>query len=153
MRSSRLAVCDASGLIALNRIGRLGLIADLFGRVLIPPAVRRELQSVNPPAWIEVQHLPEIVEPPDSYLGAGEMEAIQLAVMVQADQVILDDLDARRMAARRGLRVVGTLGLLLEAKELGFLATVRPEMDRLRAGSFHISPRLYQAVLRQAGEE
>lgn len=61
-----------------------------------------------------------------SALGAGESETIAVALEVEADLILLDDKAARRLASPLGLPLRGTLGLLLKAKELGFIQEIRP---------------------------
>jgi len=64
----------------------------------------------------------------------------------------LDDLQARRLAEELGLTVIGTLGILLRAKQAALLPTVRPLIHALIALGFHLAPDLYQTVLDLAGE-
>lgn len=85
-------------------------------------------------------------------LDAGESEVIALALELEAERVILDDLDARRLAQRLGVVPVGTLGLLLAARLRGEIQSLRAELDRLQQAGFRVSPTLRQAVLREAGE-
>ena len=75
-----------------------------------------------------------------------------LSKEVKADRVIMDDLDGRRFARRLGLVPVGTLGLLLAARLRGEVASLRVEIERLRASGFRMSSGLIDAVLRGAGE-
>jgi predicted nucleic acid-binding protein len=82
----------------------------------------------------------------------GEAEVIVLARELDADRVVLDDLDARRFARRVGLEIAGTVGLLLAARKRGELASLRAEIERLELLGFRISPVLAEAVLRAAGE-
>ncbi len=148
-------VSDASAIIALNRIDQLRLLERLFGAVLIPPAVAREISpSVRKPYWIQVQPLrrPASAAALQASLGAGETEAISLAVEVNAQTLILDDKPARRLASLRGLPVVGTVGILVRSKQKGYIDAVRPHLNALRAASFHISPSLYTTVLSDADE-
>jgi predicted nucleic acid-binding protein len=85
-------------------------------------------------------------------LGDGEREAIALALELCADAIVLDDLPARRVAHAIGLNVIGTAGLLLTAKRRGLIAHIRPELDKLLAASFFLSPQLYDDLLRAASE-
>jgi uncharacterized protein len=71
---------------------------------------------------------------------------------MQADLVLLDDKAARRLAATLHLDVLGTLGVLLKAKDAGLIQQIRPKLDALATLPFHISPRLFAAVLRDAQE-
>jgi predicted nucleic acid-binding protein len=125
--------------------------------VIIPEAVREELTRsrapeivrawiAQPPDWLEIR-LPA-VKPDEalSKLDAGERDAIALAEELLADQLIVDELLGRREAERRGLTVVGTIGVLREASEEGLL-DLRIAIERLRQTSFHISPAILASLL------
>lgn len=106
----------------------------------------------DPPAWIE------IVAPPAAdaaalrtRLDAGEAEAIALAVSLGAT-LLVDERKGRLVAGELGLRVRGTIGVLLLAASEGHLGAVRPVLDDLIAAGFHVGPRLYVDALRLAGE-
>jgi predicted nucleic acid-binding protein len=86
-------------------------------------------------------------------LGDGEREAIALAFEIGADAVLIDERAGRRVAEEAGLKVIGTLGLLLEAKRAGHVTTIRAELDKLLETSFFLSPQLCYHVLRMAGED
>jgi predicted nucleic acid-binding protein len=150
-----VVVADASPLIALRQIGRLQLLADLFGQVIVPPAVAREVAGDVPLLpYVVVQPLaapvPQVVIA--ARLGAGESEAIALALAVGAGRLILDDLPARRLALSLHLPVVGILGLLLAGKQAGLLASVSAEIDALATHRFRLAPAVVEQVLRMAGE-
>jgi len=151
-----VVVSNSSPLIALARIQRLDLLPAIFESVLIPPAVAREIAPSIPvlPTWLRIQ-APNVL-PPASLLrrrlGAGEREALALAVELKADWIILDDLPARRSAEAAGLNVIGTLGTLVTAKRAGLLKSIRPELDALLRTSFFLSPQLYDELLRAAEE-
>jgi len=82
--SEREVVSDASPLIALDRIGRLDLLRELFGTVTVPPAVAAEVfADREPPAWVTVASKPETLGVGGSVLGRGEAEAIALAALVR----------------------------------------------------------------------
>ena len=70
----------------------------------------------------------------------------------RADQVLVDDRPARKLARELGLDVIGTVGVLLAAKRHGLLPVVRPELDKLLKASFFLSPQLVDAIIRDAGE-
>ena len=77
---------------------------------------------------------------------------VEQAREIGADRVVMDDLDARRMARRLGLELIGTIGLLLSARLRGEVPSMRGEIDRLEALGFRIAPDLVAAVLQAAGE-
>jgi hypothetical protein len=85
-------------------------------------------------------------------LGAGEAEVIALAAETVADLALIDESRGRKVARSRGLRVAGTLAVLLRAKRRGLISVVRDEVDRLLETGFWLDDELRDAVLRAAGE-
>ncbi len=86
-------------------------------------------------------------------MGEGEAEAILLAEEINADAVLIDELKARKIANLRGLRVIGTIGVLLDAKEKGLAREVKPLMDELIKKRIRISKDLYNHTLELANEK
>lgn len=148
-------VSNASPLIALHQIDQLALLPQLFGTIFIPTAVISEIATVSPlPVWLQQQ---TVTQPVGSQilrasLGSGESETISLALERNYDWVLLDDRPARRLAQTLGLSVIGTLGILLAAKQQGFVPFLMPLLDNLRAYNFRIADSLYKLVLKDAGE-
>lgn len=105
-------------------------------------------------SWITVRPLAAHIEPRvlRATLDLGERDAISLAIEQSARLIILDDLAARKMAEGVGLPVVGTLGILVRAKQRGLLAAVQPNLDTLVAVGFYIGPDLRRRILSDAGE-
>jgi hypothetical protein len=155
-----IVVSDASPLIALQAVDRLDLLQQLFGTVLIPPAVHDEVfgtaagTPLSLPSFINVEHpAATAVRFLEMGLHRGESEAIALALDKGIPRIILDDKQARETAARLGLSVIGTLGLLMLAKEKGLLDAIRPlillMMDRI---NFRIAPHVLNRALSSVGE-
>ena len=151
--SSGAAVSDASPLIALFQVDRLDLLRNQFGQVFVPPAIELEVApSVGLlPSWVQRQ---PVSVPPDflRHLDPGEREAIALAIHLGASFLVIDDLPGRRAATSLGLRVIGSLGLLVRAKQRGLTNEVRPMMDELVSRGLHVSERVYREILFLAGE-
>lgn len=147
-------VSNSSPLIAFDQLGQLGLLEQLCSTVLIPPAVAREIGPLSLPTWITERALTQPVGARilKASLGAGESEAISLAIETNARLVILDDRPARRLAQAMSLPVIGTLGILLAAKRRGLLPAIRPCLDALMSFNFRIASDLYDRVLNDAGE-
>ena len=148
------AVVDTSVLIALSNIGRLGLLRELFSNVLVPKAVAEEY-SEPLPSWIEVlevkdKHLVQVLL---EYLHRGEAEAIALAVELQGAIIALDDKKARITARRLGLKVIGTLGILILAKKRGLISDLREEIEKLIHTSFRLSQEVIQEALKKAEKD
>ncbi len=106
------------------------------------------------PAWVQVHSVQNqgLAQSLRLGLGAGEAEAIALSIECSAARVILDDKKARQAARQLNLPVVGTLAVLLKAKEQGIISKVRDIVDVLVAVNFRVSDELVQEVLRRAGE-
>lgn len=159
-----IVVSDATPLIALAKLHHLALLRELFGNLYIPQAVYDEItvsaptrpgaNAVRRADWLQVRI------PADkskvAYLRAdldpGEAEALVLAEELDADWVLIDEIKARLAAESLGIEYIGTVGLLLLAKQRGYVSAIKPLLDTLRSRKFHLSDRVYQGVLRQAGE-
>jgi predicted nucleic acid-binding protein len=113
-------------------IQQTDLLPRLFGQILIPPAVWEELNDPDTPAlvhtwlaqspsWLQVRSLQSQPDPTLDSLDDGEREAIALAEDLQADEILIDELSARKEAARRHLRFIGTLGILRRAAQLDLI--------------------------------
>ncbi|MEM1127911.1 MAG: DUF3368 domain-containing protein [Bacteroidota bacterium] len=148
------SVVDTSVLIGLSHLGRLDLLPTLLGTVLAPSAVIREFGSL--PDGVQerlVQDTAQVQEHRAQFLGVGEAEVIALAHELRVELVLIDERRARRYAAAQGLTVVGTAGILVQAKRAGLLAAVQPLLETLRRRGFRLSDRLYNHVLTLASEK
>jgi predicted nucleic acid-binding protein len=156
-------VVNTSPLQYLHQVGRLTLLPALVGHVLVPPAVISELSDgralgVDLPdpaalAWVTVRspsHASGLL--PSLTLGPGETEVIALTLECGDAVAVLDDRIARQAAQSLGLRVTGTLGLLLDAKYAGLIPIVAPVLDELQARRFRLAPQTRAAILKLAGE-
>ncbi|HOW73928.1 MAG TPA: DUF3368 domain-containing protein [Phycisphaerae bacterium] len=125
-----IVISDTTPINYLVLIGQIDLLPRLFGRVLVPPAVLDELQShgspealqawsIAIPTWLEVR-TPSYIDA-TIRLGRGEVEAISLARELRANEVLIDDLKARKAAMVRGLKVTGTLLVLDRAARAGWV--------------------------------
>ena len=85
-------------------------------------------------------------------LGDGEKEVLVLGLETPDSLLILDDRHARRYALALGLKISGTLGVILLAKERGILEAVKPALARLEALGFRLGHKTRQSVLELAGE-
>jgi predicted nucleic acid-binding protein len=156
-KSIEKVVVDSSCLIVLDNIGYMGILQQTFKTVLIPPAVNREFgRSFN---WLRIDSSSSLSQQENDTLskvriGPGEREAITLALFHKDAALILDDLDARNIAMSLGLesKVLGTLGLLLKAKEKKIIHNVKPLLDDLLKIGFRMTEDLYNRILYEAKE-
>lgn len=162
-----IVVSDTSPIRALAFLEHLAILEQLFGTVVIPPAVLDELthpaRLAAGESPVDLSRFPfiEIRTPADQgrvgelakELDRGESEAIVLAEELHCPAVLMDEAAGREMAIRRGLVPLGTAGILLRAKHAGFLQEIRPLLDRLCADlGFFLADALRTHILDQAGE-
>ncbi|NER48099.1 MAG: DUF3368 domain-containing protein [Symploca sp. SIO1B1] len=159
-----IVVSNTSPISNLAAIGQLELLEQLYGNVIIPPTVYQELinsgdtdpgtLAVKTLDWIKIQPITEstLVETLQTNLDPGEAEAIALAVELNAQRLIIDERKGRNAAIEMGLRVTGLLGILLAAKQQGYIPLVEPILDNLIDHGFWVHEKLYLEVLHLAGE-
>jgi predicted nucleic acid-binding protein len=160
-----IAVSNSSPLIILARVGCFQLLNRLFSRLIISPEVYREVvvagkglpgaAEVVDAIWIETRQFREqgtlttvLKQHP---LGAGELSAILLAKECDADVVLLDDHQARQLAKREGLSVLGTVGLLEAFYVRGHLPDLSATFRKLLAENAYIDRRLLDRRLKLLG--
>ncbi|MBK9017688.1 MAG: DUF3368 domain-containing protein [Saprospiraceae bacterium] len=146
-------ISDTSCLIALYDIGEMELLAKIFNEVWVTPEVEREFNPTLP-IWILVKTVQNQALKTDfeKLVDPGEASAIALAVESPGSRLLLDDKQGRKLAASQKLPFIGTLGLLLEAKEKGVISEVGRYLDKLLAAEFWIAEDLRNEVLKKAGE-
>jgi len=158
-------VGNTSAVMNLAIIGHLALLREQFGGVLIPPAVVEELRLAEDlPGNVEIREAIRVgwLQPREAKqqtlvrslrreLDVGEAEAIALATEVNAERVLLDERDARRVAKSLGLRVTGVLGILRRAWLEQKIPSLRGAIVQLRdEAGFHLDEQLIEDILRGA---
>lgn len=161
---SSLIVSNTGPLIALDACNQLDLLRSLYTRVVVPEEVERELArgggtalpsglTADHRAWIEV--LP-LSNPPSAALltrlDAGEASVITLALEIGAPIVLIDERRGLRVARDEGLNAIGSVGALMLAKRKGFLTEVKPHLYNMQSSGIHLSTRLIEWAIIQAGE-
>lgn len=163
MPREQIIVADSSPLIGLARIGQLHLLPQLAARVVIPAFVWDEVTNAkeNSPGAREIlaqtsfEILPVAYDETKNLLplvDRGEAEAIALARLLPNSLLLIDERRGRRVAESLGVRRIGTLGLLVMAKDAGLIHKVRPMIDALVAADIYIRAEIITAIVRQAGE-
>lgn len=155
------AVIDSSALIALSTCEALDFLLPLFGDIHVPQAVYDEVTVPSKPQASRLRYfLRDVVTPVDfgnilinaGGLGLGELEAMALYKQSQADFLIIDDRRARLVAEANHIRCVGTLWVLLQAKQKNLIPVVKPFVARLRDAPLHFSHNLLDTILAYAEE-
>lgn len=144
-------VADSTCLIGLERIGRIELLPALFEPVSIPPEVAREFGvSV---AWLKVEDPSDeaLIQSLKLLIDQGEAEAIALAYE-KGWKVLTDDRRARSIASQMGLSLVGTIGVLILAKQQEKIPALKPLLQDLEDNNFFMSSDLKAEALRLVNE-
>ncbi len=158
-----MIVSDAGPIIVFARIGRLSLLRDVTGFLLIPDAVYDEIvvkkggmpgaAEVAQAAWIQKTPIARrsLADCLPGFLHEGEREAITLA-REQRAQLLVDEIRARRAAIEWGIDVIGTLRILANAKRLGQITVVRPIIAQMQSCGYRFERILIRRFLERIGE-
>lgn len=161
-------VSDSSPLNYLALLSDFGLLRRIYGTLVIPPAVHREVveRGANYPVgkavkaalgqWISV------ADPPDSSeilslrlehrLDLGESEAILVAEALGNPPLLMDERRGVRCARSRGITVIRTPLIYADAKILGLIGSVKEKLDELRSRGFRLFEPHYERILQELGE-
>jgi predicted nucleic acid-binding protein len=157
-------ICNATPLINFAVINRLDILETAFCQIVIPQAVYHETTVAGFPGsefvlqaiasrWLQVRSVSIIAPNILLKLDNGEREAIALALLTGEERILLDEREARQVAQSLGLQVIGTLGVLLLAKNREIITQVQPLLDAMMDNAqYWVSRTLYEQVLRQARE-
>jgi predicted nucleic acid-binding protein len=156
-------IVNTSPLILLTKTGRLDLLRLGGVEVLVPDTVVGEIEAgagydstidaIRQADWLSVVTCPTLPDPVrNCRLDPGESAVLALAYSDPGSEVVLDDLAARRAAARLGIPCLGTLGLVLTAKGLGMIPEARPLVAQLRRAGLYLDDEFTEEVLRRIGE-
>ena len=160
-----IVIADTSVILNLCRVQHERLLQQIFKRVLIPAQVADEFMRLSKvqqrfsglalPDWIEILSSPQSFPPEvvQAHLDLGESAAIALCLDQKADALLIDESLGREVAAKLGVRTIGILGILIEARRRKFIPDVKTILERLETkAGFWIAPGLRNRVLQLAGE-
>ncbi len=159
-----MIISNATPLIAFSRICQLPLLKKVVGNLVIPEAVAQEITAypvgqhgsidLAQETWIQQRALQSTQQTSLLLLtlDQGEAEVIALALEVQASLVIMDELTGRKVAESLDIKVTGSIGVLMRAKQLGYISAIRPYTQQMKQAGIYFSDRFIQAVLQQVNE-
>jgi len=149
---------DSSALVALATMDRLELLEKIFDTIYVPQAVYDEVTITQKPQSSKLKiflaNRVKKVELDISKmgLGQGELEAIRLYKDMNADFLLIDDKRAKSFAQLNGVNVIGSLGVLILAKEKNFISSIKDDLEKLQNSNLFISKHLLETILREFGE-
>lgn len=156
-----ILIADSSALIALAHCNCLETLETLFGVVKIPEAVYREvIYEFKPESEKLKQFLAQKIEKVnildylivEGVLGNGEMEAMALYKNIGGDWLLVDDEKARKAARLNNIKIIGSLGVLLIAKERKLIQYIRPYINKIQESNIYYSEKILKEVFELANE-
>lgn len=153
LQEFKIIISDTSCLILLDKIEALDLLKIFNVPVYITSAVQEEFGNTIP-IWLDV------LDPKDAKiqkllendLDRGEASVISLALELNNSILIIDELKGRKIVESLNLRYTGTLGLILKAKQLGYVESVIPYIEAIKKTNFRINEKLLFTLKSDAGE-
>ncbi|ABP66253.1 nucleic acid-binding protein contains PIN domain-like protein [Caldicellulosiruptor saccharolyticus DSM 8903] len=161
-----IVVSNTTPIIALAKINKLEILEYLFGRIYISEGVYKELIS-NKKFIFEIEQITkssfiitkevknrlavELVQKMHG-LNIGESESIILFKELGGDLLIMDEKKGRKVASSLDIKLTGTLGILLKAKQEGIIIELKPLLEKLIESNIRISHKLYKEILKSANE-
>lgn len=152
--SETVVVSDASCLIVLERIGELPLLEKLFGEIEITEEVAAEFGETLPP-WTKIVAVKDKAKLAVLELNLDKGEASSIAYCLEQTQsvlLVIDERKGRRIARELNLTIIGTLGLIVKAREKGIINSVGAVLNKLEKADFRISQNLKNDILEMFGE-
>jgi predicted nucleic acid-binding protein len=154
-----IIISDTSPINYLVLIDEIDLLEKIYQSVIIPSSVFAELnhQKTSPkvrnwlaekPDWLLVKSSVNPFSIDTFGLDIGETEAIQLALELNADLVIIDERNGRKVAQEQGLKTIGIIGILIQARDLN-LIEINQVLTKLEQTTFRISKELKE-ILRKS---
>jgi predicted nucleic acid-binding protein len=148
-----LVIADSSCLILLSKIEELDILKGIYKQIYITKEIAEEF-GTGLPDWIEVKNVQNKTLQLlfEDTLDIGEASALALAFETRDCTVILDDLKARKTAAKMNIKVTGTIGVVLMAKKEHKIPSAKSVFDKIRNTDFRISDQIINEALKEAGE-
>lgn len=151
----RRVIVNSTPIIVLCNIGLLDILKSLYAEICIPEAVSREVTEKDDSACqalktaLNWMHVEKIANQSDKKMYKAKLHQEGTA----DDLVVIDDNAAKKTAKYLGLKVTGTIGVLLKAKREGIIPEIVSVLEKMKKNGFYISESLEQLVLEQAGEQ
>ncbi|MCX7735981.1 MAG: DUF3368 domain-containing protein [Candidatus Kapabacteria bacterium] len=152
-----VTVTNSTVIIALSSINQLHLLYELYNEVFITYEVKEELlNGINKPGsdvdkyeWIKTINIKDRskISKLLNQLDIGEASTILLAEEINADLVLMDDFWGRKVAKEKNLKITGTIGVLIKAKNKGLFTDLKKILDDLIQSGFWINKDLYEYII------
>lgn len=151
---SKVIISDTSCLIALDLINKLDILHQLFPEILNTPEVQKEFKK-RLPAWIHIQEVKNTAKKQEisNLVDAGEASAIALAIETSHAILIIDEKKGRQIAKNYYVTIIGTLRVILLAKQKNIIPAIKPIIAELEENKFRFSKTLVATILKEGREK
>ena len=148
-----VVIADTSCFIILSNINELELLFRVYGIIITTPEIATEFGD-HLPDWVVLRSSTDLQKKQilETQIDRGEASAIALALEIPDSLIILDDLQARSLAGQLNIRVTGTMGVLIKAKLLGIIPSIKPLITKIKQTNFRITTAVELTALKMAGE-
>ena len=149
----RAIITDTSCLILYDKINELEILRGTFSSLIVTPHVAEEFGD-ELPSWISVKSIRDTAQYTEliDELGRGEASSIVLAQEIRGSLLIIDEKRGRRVAKDLRIEIIGSLGILLKAKQKGVIKEVKSILEKVEQTNFRVSRVLKQELLKRANE-
>lgn len=159
-----MIISNAGPLISLSKINKFELLKKLYGKINISPSVydevvkkgrkrtgEKEVEKAIEEGWIKVIVPKDLlaVKVQESMLGNGEAESIILSQELKADVLLIDEKKGRIAAQLMGIKIIGTIGILMDFKKKVGEIDLKKTIDELRKKGFRLEEKVYQSILKE----
>ena len=146
-------IADTSCFIILSNIGELDLLQKVYGQIITTLEIATEFGE-RLPDWVSIHAVTDKYKQQllEMQIDKGESSAIALALETPRCTLILDDFKARKIANHLGLQFTGTIGVIVRAKLIGIVPSIKPILQKIRETDFRLSGEIELLALKEAGE-
>ncbi|OGF65713.1 MAG: hypothetical protein A2Y62_10400 [Candidatus Fischerbacteria bacterium RBG_13_37_8] len=156
-------IINTSPWIALTLCNQLDILPHMYSIIYMPEAVKREIlaggklsvgaKELRAKRWVKIAKIKDSNKITLLHeLDQGEAEVIILAKEKGIDTVLIDEKIARMQAKILGLNVIGTIGLLLKAKNKGIITSIKPSIEQMMQNGIWIREEIFKGILKSAKE-
>ncbi len=147
----KIVISDTSCLIILSNTNELEILKHLYGEIITTEEISKEFGEPLPD-WIIIRSPDDLLikRSLEQQIDKGEASAIALALETPGCTIILDDLKARKIAEKYGLKITGTLGIILQANEKGIVKSVKLILEKMKKSGFRINDEIENEILKKS---
>ena len=149
----KVIIADTSCFIILSKINELELIHHVYGEIVTTVDIANEFGE-ELPMWVEIVEVKDKLRQQllEMQVDKGESSAMALALEMPESTIVIDDYKARKVADHLGINYTGTIGVLIKAKLLGIIQSIKPLLAKIKETNFRISAELEEKALQESGE-